>query len=276
MNRRHLLQGSVALGLVTTTAAAGGELSGDSLRRYRKLRFAMHEEVFFWWLRGTKFGLVDSRVTPLYNMEIASIFRCQNGSGDEFSVASLELVYNTDLVTGEPLSQWRNPYTGDTISMRAADPVGPVTVPYRTTGPILPTALPGASMRHDHHSEFMDGDGDTQILRDESVSVVTPTGGGTDFVVTDLSTFRASRRDLANKKLLAPPASVAFNAVSNWQRWMKMGDRPGSLLSRAVGGKVVRVTDLPKTFLNLLARLHPDILRDPAAALLRPPAKFDR
>ena len=277
MKRREMLQGSAALGLVMATASAAQDLSGERLRRYRKLRFAMHEEVFFWWLRGTKFGVIDSRVTPLYNMEIASIFRCKAGAGDEFSVTSLELVYNTDLKTGQPLAQWRNPYTDETVAMRPADPVGPVTVPYRASGPELPTSLPGASLRHEHHSEFLDGGGDTQILRDESVAVVTRLGTqAPDFIVNDLSTYQASKRDLANKRLLAPPASVAFTAVSNWQLWMKMGERPGSLLSRAVGGKAARLADCPKSYVNLLARFQPEILRDPAAALLRPAAKFER
>ena len=277
MNRRQMLHGSAALSLVMSAASVAENLSGDFLHRYRKLRFALHEDVFFWWLRGTKFGVIDSRVTPLYNMEIASIFRCKAGSGDEFSVTSLELVYNTDLATGQPLTQWHNPYTDETVAMRAADPVGPVTVPYRATGPELPTSLPGASLRHQHNSEFLDGGGDTQILRDESVAVVTRLGTqAPDFIVNDLSTYQASKRDLANKRLLAPPASVAFTAVSNWQLWMKMGERPGSLLSRAVGGKAARLADCPKSYVDLLARFHPEILRDPAAALLRPAAKFER
>jgi hypothetical protein len=277
MKRREMLQGSAALGLVMVTASAAQELSGERLRLYRRLRFAMHEDVFFWWLRGTKFGVIDARVTPLYNMEIASIFRCKAGAGDEFSVTSLELVYNTDLKTGQPLTQWRNPYTDEMVAMRPADPVGPVTVPYRASGPELPTSLPGASLRHEHHTEFLDGDGDTQLLRDESVAVVTRLGTqAPDFLVNDLSTYQASKRDLANKRLLAPPASVAFTAVSNWQLWMKMGERPGSLLSRAVGRKVARLADCPRSYMDLLARFHPDILRDPQAALARPQARFER
>jgi hypothetical protein len=275
MNRREMLQGSVALAMLGQAIAA--EQPADFLQRYRKLRFAMHENLFCWWLRGTKFGVVDARVTPLYNMEIASLFRCQQGPGDEFSVVSLELVYNTDLVSGEPLTEWRNPYSGDTVAMRPADPVGPVTVPYRASGPVLPTSLPGASLRHEHRWAFFDGDQDTQLLRDESVSTVTPVGViAPDFVVSDLSTYQASKRDLANKRLALAPASVAFNAVSNWQRWMKMGDRPGNLLSRGVGRKVAKIADCPAPYQKLLARFHPEILRDPASALQRPPARFDR
>ena len=94
--------------------------------------------------------------------------------------------------------------------------------------------------------------------------------------INRIASNQASKRDLANKRLLAPPASVAFTAVSNWQLWMKMGERPGSLLSRAVGGKAARLADCPKSYVNLLARFQPEILRDPAAALLRPAAKFER
>lgn len=282
MHRRQWLLGALSLGLGlsamrTNADANASPVNSEFLRRYRKLRFALHEEVFFWWIRGTKLGLVDSLITPLYNMEIASIFRCRNGDDGSFSVASLEMVYNTDIESGALLTKWRNPYTDEMISMRPAQPVGPVTVTYTTAGPQLPTSLPGASMRHEHRWHFLDGAGDTQLLRDESFSIVTPTAGNArEFKVSDLSTYQASRRELDSRRVLSAPASVAFNAVSNWQRWMNMGDRPGSMLSRGVGQKARRLQDCPRQFLDLLASQHPEFLRDPAASLLRPPARFDR
>jgi hypothetical protein len=279
MQRRQWLQGAILAGLADSAAraTAPGSVGRNFLRQYRKLRFALHEDVLFWWIRGTKLGVVDSLVTPLYHMEIASIFRCRNGAGGEFSVTSLELVYNTDIASGALLTQWRNPYTSQVIDTRAPQPIGPVTVQYTAAGPQLPTSLPGATLKHEHRWAFRDGAGDMQLLQDESFSVVTPTAGGAhEFKVSDLSTYQASRRDLDNPRLQSAPATVSFNAVSNWQRWMSMGDRPGSLLSRGVGQKARRLQDCPRPFLDLLARQHPDILRDPAAALARPPAQFDR
>jgi hypothetical protein len=279
MQRRQFLQyGAWGLAAVAAPfAGAAGNWSTDFLRRYRQVRFALHDRVFFWWMRGTKYGVIDAQATPLYAMEIGSIFRCTTTADGGFTVQSLELFYNTDLETGEPLRRWRNPYTEETIDVRATEPVGPVSVPYGAGGPQLPTTLPGATLRHQHHSEFLDGDAGTMLLRDESVSVVSATGAvAPDFHVADLSTYQVARRDLANPHQRWGPASVSFNAMSSWQRWMKMQDRPGSLLSRGVGRKVARMDDMPASYLRLLERLHPDIRRDPAAALEREAARFER
>jgi hypothetical protein len=51
---------------------------------------------------------------------------------------------------------------------------------------------------------------------------------------------------------------------------------PGNLLTRGSGQKVDRFDELPETFRNLLAELHPKIAEDPAAALDMEPFRFER
>ena len=116
---------------------------GEILNAYRKMRFAQHERPTYWWMKATKYGLRDDILTPLYGMEIASIFKVQEEAAG-FVNRSLEIVYSTDLATGELLKEWKNPYTGETLPIKNV-PVGPNTVRYTEAGPELPTSLPGAS-----------------------------------------------------------------------------------------------------------------------------------
>ena len=93
-------------------------------------------------------------------------------------------------------------------------------------------------------------------------------------VVTDHATYHCSRTALADDALASVPATVTFGSFSSWVDWMKMGDRPGTMVSRAAGRKVARLEDMPSRFLDILRSRYPDLARDPAAALDRPPFSF--
>jgi hypothetical protein len=71
-------------------------------------------------------------------------------------------------------------------------------------------------------------------------------------------------------------ATVFFAEVTEWQRWMNMGDRPGNLTSRMTGRKVRRYEDLPASWRERLAKRAPKIAADPLAALDGKEAIFDR
>lgn len=280
LSRRRALQGLGALALApaVVSGAAAGAARGPvtpsfALGAFRKLRYAMHEQPLFWWIKATKYGLVDSRLTPLYGMEIATVMRVRDLGADRFAATSLEMVFSTDVTTGALLEELKNPYTGESAPVSHV-PLGPTTVEYGLDGPDYPQVLPGAKLDVSHDTGVQI-EGERIWVRDDSMSVVTSTSGDRPpFVVSDWATFLGRVADIDDPSIASAPCTLSFQSISNWQARMRMGEQPGSMISRGSGAKVARYGDLPGRVRELMAQVHPDIHDDPVAALSGPEYVF--
>ena len=271
-----LLAGPGSAGARAAGAPAAGSAGVDPVKLYRKLHFRSDDGLAFWWLQGPKIGQVGATLTPLFTNSVGTIQRVRQLPDGGFEVTQLEMVFALDLVTGAPLAEWRNPYTGELLPIRFR-PLGPTTIRYRPDNSrVLPTEIGGAPIesRATTHPPLIVGD--DVFVRDESIARVMSPGRTTPFEVNDIATYHGSLANLVDPAVTMGEATVFFAEVTGWQRWMNMGDRPGSLTSRLVGRKVRRYADLPESWRARLAQLAPDIAADPVAALDRPAAKFDR
>lgn len=268
-----------ALGPRLTAAAPqrpGLTSSEELFAAYRKVRLAADEQPLFWWIKATKYGLVEDVLTPLYGMEIASIFKTVSRPNGRFAARSLEIVYSTDLETGELLEAWKNPYTGATMPVSHV-PVGPNVLEYDLDGPKLPTELPGARLETENVFGEAWAENGGFWIRDDNAALVTQLDGkGQPFRVYDWATYHAALADIENPAIASAPATVSFQAVSTWQRWMGMDDRPGNLVSRGSGQKVARYEELPERFRGFFEAQHPELAEDPVRALDRDAYRFER
>jgi hypothetical protein len=280
IDRRVLL--TLAAGsLVLPTGAGAGEAQSLAdaneprklLTALRRLRYAEAGVLSFWWMRATKYGLVDNRLTPLFGMEIGNIATTED-LADGFAARTLEMVFFVDPATGRRVETIRNPYTGETLP-RKDSLVGPTTVRYRTGGTEYPAELPGVKIEMEPLTRVFAVEGDDVWLRDDTSARVVPAAAGAPrFWVSDWATYHGSRVALADPAQRCPPATVSFNSVSGWLDWLKMGDRPGYMLSRGSGRKFARFDELPASFLDILRERYPEILRDPRGALDRAAYRF--
>ena len=281
-SRRRILR-------VAASAALLGQLGPDradartvpgnprrALEIYRKMRFALHEEPIYWWIRATKYGLVDSELIPLYQMEIASFFKVIATDDDSFTTKSLEIVYSTNVETGELLEEWTNPYTKEVVPVHHT-PIGPSTIRYTVEGQELPTELPGATLESSKEFGPLWFEGDAVWLRDDATALVTQLDGKSKpFRVYDWSTYSSPIAAVEDPGSPSAPCNNSFTAISDWQRWMAMEDQPGNLVSRGFGQKVSQFEQLPTAFRTLLRQAHPAIAEDPIKALDLPPFRFER
>ncbi|MGA0844663.1 MAG: DUF1838 family protein [Arenicellales bacterium] len=248
----------------------------DEIELYRKLHLRTDDGLIFWWLQGPKMGQVGATLTPLYTSKVGTIQRIRHLSGGEFEVTQLEMILFFDVTGREPIDEWRNPYTGEIIPLKFA-PVGPTVTRYRADNTrVLPTEIGGTPLEATAtiHPPVMVGDDVFQ--RDESVARVFTPGRSQPFEVNDIAVYHGSLGNLTDSAVTMGEATVFFAEVTGWQRWMGMGDRPGSLTSRLVGRKVGKFQDLPIDWRQRLAVLAPEIERNPIAALDQPAARFDR
>ena len=118
-------------------------------RMHRKLVYALDDRPVFWWKQGTKYGVIDGEVTPLWNMQVFFVQQARAHRATEFDVASLEVVFLTDLDSGALLDTWRNPYTGETVPVPNRI-FGPEAQTLTSTGGEVDSDMPGISIRRRH------------------------------------------------------------------------------------------------------------------------------
>jgi hypothetical protein len=270
-----------ALGLTAAAAAAAlaGGVAGAqpsapaaSARAYRRIRLRDDERAFFWWMSGSRYAQVDNALTQMFDIEILSILRVEGSGADRFTLRSLEMVFNRG-PDGTLLERWVNPLTGEALTP-AYRPVGPVVTPYVDGVAQPPAPLPGMRVVMQRPPRRLLRQGDSLFLRDDSQAEVLREGAA-PYRVNDFAEYHALARDVDGT---APfiPATVAFTAVTGWQRWWNMGDRPGGSVARAMGRKVEAWADVPAFTRAAVARLYPAIAADPAAARTLPPFRFER
>ena len=277
-DRRQLLKGSLAL---LSTAAAG---SGPSRAKdgsglawltdpinvyavFRRMRFAEHEQVFFWWLRGTRSGLIDNQLTDFFRMEVGSLHRCRELGDGRYSVTSLGIIYYSDLKSGELLEKWHNPVTDATVPFQYAAPK-PTTVIYNRAGIESEPAFPAAGATRSHELGPVDMVGNDLWLNDSSHLNAPPqNGAATPLHVNDLYTLRSPLRELLNPNQRFVPCDAVFNDFNTWSARLQMGARAGTSLSRCYGRKEAKLESLPASYLAFGRRVHPTIFADPATAL---------
>jgi hypothetical protein len=245
-------------------------------RAYRRMRFATHERPFFWWMRGTRYAVIDNRPQPLFEMHVGTFMRCRDGADGRYTVTSMEIVFNADLTTGQPVERWRNPYTDEWLDLRVT-PVGPTKVEYSAEGERTPPQLPGSKIE----TRSRDGRpvvvGDDLWLTHDQLATVTPVSGpAREFRVADLATYRSRLADVLDPAVEHVDCDVSYLDVTDWPRWMNMGDRPGTRLGRAAGRKVRQYADMPAPWRAFVAAKFPQIAANPAAALDLPPFRFER
>jgi hypothetical protein len=277
---RRVAAGLLGSALAAPALARNGGLDpankADALAIYRRMRLCGDQRTFFWWMSGTRYAQVENKLTPMFDIEICSIMRVRETGPDAFTLTQLEMVFNRPVGGGPLLDRWTNPMTGDELTP-VYRPVGPVNVPYTVDGSSPPAELPGARIALTRPPKRITINGDDVLLRDDSQAEVTQNDGiGKPYRVNDFAEYHASLRAVQNRREPWVPTTVAFTAVTGWQRWWKMADRPGGSVARAMGRKVARWEEMPAFTRDAVAKLYPTIAADPTRALDLPTFRFER
>lgn len=273
LTRRTALAGLAAAGIPAARAAPAAPGSaapvavnwadaGQQLTALIRMRGALDDRLVISFLEGVYYGVMQSRILPLYGLS-AGLFRQYRRRADGgYDFANFELVYVTDLDSGELLTEFRNPYSG-----RTGKP------PQTRLGPSLLTITPAREVLrppavagfHRFRPARVVGD-DVWIIEESAVQVPPPM----NFSFNEVLTYRASARDLADPARLHVPTEVHFNPVIGWRSWQGMEgfEGPPSHVTGSCSGRVVTsLAELPARYQEWTARLHPDVFSDPLKLL---------
>jgi hypothetical protein len=242
----------------------------ETLHAWMKLACALDDRLVIWWMDGVRYGVVDSRATPLYGMKVGIFQRYFQQPGGFWKLAMFELTYYTDLTTGKLLEQYDNPYTGETNNVRHVR-LGPEIRHQTITGQ---QADPNDQMVQSMLKDYATTLGAAEINGDW-ISIPTsvqariefPKPTAPDIRLSIYTTATGSMRDLNDPKIISAPCSLAFQNILKWEPWMGMRDHEGTMMSRATGRKLDHVKQLPADYLQMAREVHPWLIKDPLETL---------
>lgn len=236
---------------------------------HRKLCFSMDSTPTFVWLRATRFGLVDSRVTPFWEMHVGQAFTTRDLADGNYEVATWSAIFYTDVNTGRFIEIFRNPYTGKEVAIRYNAPRVTKRLHTNAGEEREPMNRPemNVTMATDIGPAWIEGDaiwvrGDTNVRlepKDPKMARLSQ--------VNDWSTFYGALKDVADPDNKNPASTWIFNDINTWPAWLEMGEQPGNYVSRGLGQKEYSFDAMPAQWRTLLAQRYPDVAKDPIGAL---------
>ncbi|MET0364502.1 MAG: DUF1838 family protein [Sphingobium sp.] len=240
----------------------------DARLIYRKLRYRTDSGLLFSWIKGPYMAAIAGDLIPMYAINLGSFQRVTQRPDGGFDLVDLEISFRTDVETGERLTRFRNPVTGETVPV-VARPQGPNRLTVSRENEVQISDLPGGPhFDHVHYPVRPFTLGKEIVIRDRSHARVTAPDGGIS-MLNEVSTISAPAVQVLDPATTSVETRVQSNDVRSWPAWLNMGDRPGHLALFGNGGKVNRFEDLPEDWRQMLKEVFPDIAANPIAALDR-------
>lgn len=272
------LTSRAASAAVASSAASFSEDPKDLLRAYVKMRCSLGPELCMGWLRGQRFSYSEGRVEPFCGMLAATYSTLNQVSDDEYEFLVLEVTFYTDSETGELLETVEVPFTGE----RVAVPVhrfGPQAVrfsvdldevehfePEPGTNQSAFASAGSVAMTKSIDKAYVDS-GDL-FLRHEEYGRRYPAGSDRPSMFYRESTvWNAPLAKVQDPTIQQVDSEVSYAAMTSWRPWMNMGSVPGHTFSNGYGRRAHTFDDLPEDYLDMVRKVHPDVLDDPLALL---------
>lgn len=237
---------------------------------YRKLAYSLDDSVTFWWMRGTRYGVIDSVATPFWDMHIGLWFQTRDLDADSYEVTLASANFYTPVNTAELLEVFHNPYTGADVPVKYATPKPWRIVIGREGHSAFGGAAPGMTVTRSEDPGPGWIEGQDVVIRGDSVMNAVPTdpsSGKKGRSVNDWSTYVASLDDIANPKVKNAPGVQYFNDILTYPAWLQMGDHAGSYVSRCFGRKVFSYAQMPALWRRLYEKALPESAKDAAGVL---------
>jgi hypothetical protein len=262
--------GMGAAGIGGALAAPGLNLSRDDdfLTAAVKLRGSTDDRLCIGWVIGTRYAVIDHVAIPIMGILAGTFSQYRKISEDAYSAKSLEVAYFTDLKTGSLLETWENPVTGKVVEVPQIR-MGPASLLVSAQGLTVERAAEAVvdmELRHRFNPAVIRGN-DVWVTEVINVDATPSRPGAEHFVYNEMTTYHGLMSDLEDPGQATVPTQVSFHGLVTWRPWMGFGDMPGHTTAHGTGARAGRVEDLPKYYLELTERHHPDVLDDPLGLL---------
>lgn len=239
----------------------------DLLTALVKLRAGTNGELAIEWLTGVQYGVVDTVMTPFFTVNSMTVSAYRPTADGSYQGRRLEVVYYGDLATNRRLREFRNPYNGRVVEV-PMDSTGTLPVLLNRSGLLLPPRLGDKRLEAESRiGPVVSGGRHVWIRFDTRSRLFDPGASRPGFVYNETTTYQGLRTEVEDPAVTLASCQVSYLSLLGWKPWMEMGDIAGCLTNSANGEKVGSVAELPATLAEFLRTEHPDIYRDPRAAI---------
>ena len=237
---------------------------------YARMRGLTPTKLGMWWYAGTIFGERKDEVQiPILRIEGFSFNRIGVLPDGSLSQVLAEAGYFCDLATGQPLEKWVNPLNKQTCEIHHyklvqkinATPTG-ITLqdtnmqPVATEGRIGPATISGDDV-------WISENFSNKYAIPHKPEMDPAMYPGPVIVGTSLATFSAKLSDLADPTREFVPSLLAYQSMSGFLPFMRMGREPGLVNWQLMGRKVKSVAEMPATLRARFDKDYPGWVTNP-------------
>lgn len=270
ITRRHLL-GGISAALASSAAysnpAQASESSAwaDPVARLNTMVRIMGRTdggVGIRWVEGVLSGVVNQETTQVLGVSQQIYSRFKARPDGSYDATYLELVYFTDLKTGNVLEQWDNPYTGRKTEV-PTQILGPTRFYLPLDLKVINEPYPMEGIENSHWLEPLPLTQEDIMFNERIDSYVPPmVEGGAPLKFHEVFAFRSSRQALVDTDLPHVPSTVDKVNVISWRPWMDMDEVDGVSMSRGAGRTITDYEDLPDSLAMKNQKFFPDVIAD--------------
>lgn len=214
------------------------------------------------WADGVLAGVVNQETQQLMGVsqQIFSHFKARDDGS--FDATYLEIVYFSDLESGEVLESWDNPYTDRTTDV-PVQILGPTRFYLPLDLKVVNEPYPMEGIVNNHWLEPLSPVHDDLMFNERIDSYVPPmVEGGAPLKFHEVFAFRSSIQELIESDLPYVSSTVdKFNIIS-WRPWMDMDEIDGVSVSRGAGRTITDYNALPEDLISKNARYFADVVED--------------
>ena len=247
---------------------------GDALTALRKIHCSTTDArpVVYHW-SGNVWARVEGEPDRLlFKVEGMNIRQCASlidpARGQGFRLVSREVMLYLDPATGEPLTTWRNPWTGADVPVMhvANDPVN-----------MRPFFEKDAQGRPSSWGFRVEGE---RVFAASEIPLFYPNPlagdyqdfAGNQYHAMEIFDFQADRRTLISDETDSASPSLSWVRIAPWLPFMRMGGRPGLMIFNAMGQTVDGIEALPPVLREAIATDYPAYAAPPPLDDARPNA----
>ncbi|MEM1147141.1 MAG: DUF1838 family protein [Pseudomonadota bacterium] len=224
----------------------------------------------YWWHGMALSRKMGERDRHIFNVEGMNIRACSTIQDDELGtglhLVSREILLYKDPETGEVLSTWKNPWTGNTVDVLhvANDPVN---------FKMYETGRDGSPLQW---SGEVGEDGTWWMRSTIPLWYPNPLGGdfqkevGGTYHATELFNFFGRTDDLFDPSVDSAKVTVGWSRMADWLPWMDMNGREGMLYMHTAGYKLENFDQLSETMKAEIATHYPEYASAPPSGDPRP------
>lgn len=229
---------------------------------------------------GTATGIVSGvrpgeKVRDLFGFEVLGVARAEKQSDDSYRLYHREVVYYTDLASGEILNEYTNPYTNERV--KVVDVINdPWNEYFEEFEPRMPSygGLNSVSNepRKPNLLNWSQIDGG-MIVALKTFNLFYPSAlkpeqwpresAGTMNQVSECYTYMVKLEDAQNPKVTSLSHTGTWSRVTPWLPWMLMGQAPGHVIYQSIVASHDDIGGIKKTVREHAEKYHPQMLVPP-------------